>query len=175
MTQQAASEAAQLADIVIAPQTGPEAVAGLTNRRPGWPSGRSLTWCRRASLSVTAGCTATCGWICRLTLRTGRSGRWRLSWRPPTARAAKQKAALTSCHHHCRTAILMLLSGLDAWHARELLTKHHDHLRLALREAQRSAVTPPIKPVARRASTVLRVWTLLTKEIPLFYFPRQSR
>lgn len=31
VTQQAASEAAQLADIVIAPQTGPEAVAGLTN------------------------------------------------------------------------------------------------------------------------------------------------
>ncbi|HBQ6138049.1 TPA: N-acetylmuramic acid 6-phosphate etherase, partial [Klebsiella pneumoniae] len=52
------------------------------------------------------------------------------------------KAALASCHQHCRTAILMLLSGLDAWHARELLTKHHDHLRLALREAQRSAVTP---------------------------------
>ena len=51
------------------------------------------------------------------------------------------KAALASCHQHCRTAILMLLSGLDAWHARELLTKHHDHLRLALREAQRSAVT----------------------------------
>ncbi len=36
----------------------------------------------------------------------------------------------------------MLLSGLDARNARELLTKHHDHLRLALREAQRSAVTP---------------------------------
>ena len=35
---------------------------------------------------------------------------------------------------------------LDAWHARELLTKHHDHLRLALREAQRSAVTPPSIP-----------------------------
>ena len=31
VTQQAASEAAQLADIIIAPQTGPEAVAGLTN------------------------------------------------------------------------------------------------------------------------------------------------
>ena len=55
---------------------------------------------------------------------------------------SEAKAAVTSCHHHCRTAILMLLSGLDAWHARELLTKHHDHLRLALREAQRSAVTP---------------------------------
>jgi N-acetylmuramic acid 6-phosphate etherase len=55
---------------------------------------------------------------------------------------SEAKAALASCHQHCRTAILMLLSGLDAWHARELLTKHHDHLRLALREAQRSAVTP---------------------------------
>ncbi|EOZ0141482.1 N-acetylmuramic acid 6-phosphate etherase [Klebsiella pneumoniae] len=55
---------------------------------------------------------------------------------------SEAKAALASCHQHCRTAILMLLSGLDAWNARELLTKHHDHLRLALREAQRSAVTP---------------------------------
>lgn len=31
ITQQPTSEAAQLADIIIAPQTGPEAVAGLAN------------------------------------------------------------------------------------------------------------------------------------------------
>ncbi|CDL14059.1 Glucokinase regulatory protein [Klebsiella pneumoniae IS46] len=31
---------------------------------------------------------------------------------------SEAKAALASCHQHCRTAILMLLSGLDAWHAR---------------------------------------------------------
>jgi N-acetylmuramic acid 6-phosphate etherase len=34
---------------------------------------------------------------------------------------SEAKAALASCNQHCRTAILMLLSGLDAWQARELL------------------------------------------------------
>jgi N-acetylmuramic acid 6-phosphate etherase len=28
---------------------------------------------------------------------------------------SEAKAALTSCHHQCRTAILMLLSGVRAW------------------------------------------------------------
>ncbi len=65
---------------------------------------------------------------------------------------SEAKAALASCHQHCRTAILMLLSGLDAWHARELLTKHHDHMRLALREAAALALSlRPVIPSARRA------------------------
>ena len=50
---------------------------------------------------------------------------------------SEAKAALASCHQHCRTAILMLLSGLDAWHARELLTKHHDHRMLIARLAEK--------------------------------------
>ncbi len=41
LTQQAESEAAQLADIIIAPQTGPEAVAGFGNPKAQLARGRS--------------------------------------------------------------------------------------------------------------------------------------
>jgi N-acetylmuramic acid 6-phosphate (MurNAc-6-P) etherase len=32
---------------------------------------------------------------------------------------SEAKAALASCNQHVRTAILMLISGLDAWQARD--------------------------------------------------------
>lgn len=142
VTQQAASEAAQLADIIIAPQTGPEAVAGLTN-----PKARLAQ--RQILNMVSTGLAIRDGRVysnLRVDLQAD-SPHWAerqvaIVMAATDCTRSEAKAALTSCHHQCRTAILMLLSGLDAWHARELLTKHHDHLRLALREAQRSAVTP---------------------------------
>lgn len=142
VTQQAASEAAQLADIIIAPQTGPEAVAGLTN-----PKARLAQ--RQILNMVSTGLAIRDGRVysnLRVDLQAD-SPHWAerqvaIVMAATDCTRSEAKAALTSCHHHCRTAILMLLSGLDAWHARELPTKHHDHLRLALREAQRSAVTP---------------------------------
>lgn len=75
VTQQAASEAAQLADIIIAPQTGPEAVAGLANPKAQLAQRQIVNMLTTGSPSVTVGCTAICGWTCRLTIRTGRSGR----------------------------------------------------------------------------------------------------
>jgi N-acetylmuramic acid 6-phosphate etherase len=44
------------------------------------------------------------------------------------------KAALASCNQQCKTAILMLLSGMDAWDASEALQRNNGHLRLALKE-----------------------------------------
>lgn len=142
ITQQAASEAAQLADIIIAPQTGPEAVAGLTN-----PKAQQAQ--RQIINMVSTGLAIRDGRVfsnLRVDLRAD-GPHWAerqiaIVMAATDCTRSEAKAALASCHHHCRTAILMLLSGLDAWHARALLTEHHDHLRLALREAQRSAVTP---------------------------------
>ena len=40
-----------------------------------------------------------------------------------------------------RTAILMLMTGLDAWQARDLLAENNDRLRLALQETTRSTLS----------------------------------
>ena len=134
--------AAQLADIIIAPQTGPEAVAGLANPKAQLAQ-------RQIVNMLTTGLAIRDGRVysnLRVDVQADNS-HWAerqiaIVMAATDCTRSEAKAALASCHQHCRTAILMLLSGLDAWHARELLTKHHDHLRLALREAQRSAVTP---------------------------------
>ena len=48
---------------------------------------------------------------------------------------AEAKAALESCNHHCKTAVLMVLTGLDAWKAHELLAQNNGFIRVALQEA----------------------------------------
>jgi N-acetylmuramic acid 6-phosphate etherase len=87
------------------------------------------------------GFTATCGWICRLTSPHWAERQIAIVMAATDCSRSEAKAALASCNQHCRTAILMLLSGLDAWHARELLTENHDHLRLALQETAPSSLT----------------------------------
>jgi N-acetylmuramic acid 6-phosphate etherase len=145
VTQQATSEAAQLADIIIAPQTGPEAVAGFESESAHGAAADPDDADHRAGDSR----------------RTGLQQPARRSAGQYAARAERQiaivmaatdcsrseaKAALASCNQHCRTAILMLLSGLDAWQARELLAEHNDHLRLRCARRRR---LPELNPTAR--------------------------
>ena len=54
---------------------------------------------------------------------------------------SEAKDALASCNQHVRAAILMLMTGLDAWQARDLLAENNDRLRLALQETKRSTLS----------------------------------
>ena len=54
---------------------------------------------------------------------------------------SEAKAALASCNQHVRTAILMLMAGLDAWQARDRLAENNDRLRLALQETAPSSLS----------------------------------
>ena len=135
ITRFAQSEATELADIVIAAQTGPEAVAGYGN--PKAIAAQKMV----LSMLTTA-----------LAIRSGRVySNMRVDIRGTTlhmverqiaivmaagncSRAAA-KAALESCDHHCKTAILMVLTGMDAWKAHELLSQNNGFVRVALQEA----------------------------------------
>ncbi|VFS75946.1 N-acetylmuramic acid 6-phosphate etherase [Kluyvera cryocrescens] len=135
ITRFAQSEATELADIVIAAQTGPEAVAGYGN--PKAIAAQKMV----LSMLTTA-----------LAIRSGRVySNMRVDIRGTTlhmverqiaivmaagncSRAAA-KAALESCDHHCKTAILMVLTGMDAWKAHELLAQNNGFVRVALQEA----------------------------------------
>ena len=57
------------------------------------------------------------------------------------AALAEAKAALANCNQHVRTAILMLMAGLDAWQARDRLAENNDRLRLALQETAPSSLS----------------------------------
>ncbi|MEF3090906.1 N-acetylmuramic acid 6-phosphate etherase [Raoultella scottii] len=134
LTQQADSEAAQLADIIVAPQTGPEAVAGFGNPKAQLAQ-RQLLSMLTTGLAIRGGRVFS---NLRVDLQAT-SPRWAERQIAIVMEAAgcsrsEAKAALTGCNQHCRTAILMLLSGLDAWRARELLMENNDHLRIALQD-----------------------------------------
>jgi N-acetylmuramic acid 6-phosphate etherase len=75
VTQQATSEAAQLADIIIAPQTGPEAVAGFESESAHRAAADPDDADHRAGDSRRTGLQQTCASICRPIRRTRPSGR----------------------------------------------------------------------------------------------------
>lgn len=136
LTQEINSEAAQLADIIIAPQTGPEAVAGFGNPKAQIAQRQILNM-------LTTGLAIREGRVyenLRVDLQAS-TPRWAerqiaIVMAATECSRSEAKAALASCNQHCRTAILMIISGLDAWQARELLAENNGHLRIALRSAQ---------------------------------------
>lgn len=128
------SEAASLGDVVIAPPTGAEVVAGY-----GHPKAR------RAQQSILTMLTTT------LAIRSGRvysnlrvdipatKSKWQerqiaIVMAACDCSRKEAKAALASCNQQCKTAILMLLTGMEAWDASEALQRNNGHLRLALKE-----------------------------------------
>ncbi|WP_368288927.1 N-acetylmuramic acid 6-phosphate etherase [Kluyvera intermedia] len=135
ITRNLSSEATELADIVITPQTGAEVVSGY-----GEP--KALAAQKMVLSMLTTG----------LAIRSGRVfSNMRVDIRHSTTRMAERqiavvmeasgctramaKAALESCDHQCKTAILMLLTGMDPWKAHELLAQNNGFVRLALQEA----------------------------------------
>jgi len=135
ITTDAQSEAAQLASMVIAPDLGADVVAGYGNAKAGIAQKMILNM-------VTTG----------LAIRTGRvysnlrvdleatSTKWAerqiaIVMEAGGCTRAVAKAALESCNHNCKTAVLMVLTGLDAWKAHELLAQNNGFIRVALQEA----------------------------------------
>ncbi|TCB94513.1 N-acetylmuramic acid 6-phosphate etherase [Enterobacter wuhouensis] len=135
ITSDAKSEAAQLASMVIAPDVGPDVVAGYINTKAGIAQKMILSM-------VTTG----------LAIRTGRvysnlrvdleasSTKWAerqiaIVMEAGGCTRAVAKAALEACNHNCKTAVLMVLTGLDAWKAHDLLAQNNGFIRVALQEA----------------------------------------
>ncbi|MEG5551820.1 N-acetylmuramic acid 6-phosphate etherase [Enterobacter wuhouensis] len=135
ITGDAKSEAAQLASMVIAPDVGPDVVAGYINTKAGIAQKMILSM-------VTTG----------LAIRTGRvysnlrvdleasSTKWAerqiaIVMEAGGCTRAVAKAALEGCNHNCKTAVLMVITGLDAWKAHDLLAQNNGFIRVALQEA----------------------------------------
>lgn len=132
ITRAQACEAAQYADIVIAPDTGAEAVSGF-----GEPKAQ-LAQQQILNMFSTG-----------LAIRGGRVyGNLRVDVAPVNLHWAERqiavvmaasgcsreeaKRALAQANNECRAAILMLLTGVSASRAQVLLAENHRHLRLAI-------------------------------------------
>lgn len=135
ITGDAQSEAAQLASMVIAPELGADVVAGYLNTRAGIAQKMILSM-------ITTGLAVRTGRVysnLRVDLEAS-STKWAERQIAIVMEAggccrAQAKAALESCNHHCKTAVLMVLTGLDAWKAHELLAQNNGFIRVALQEA----------------------------------------
>jgi N-acetylmuramic acid 6-phosphate etherase len=140
ITRAQACEAAQYADIVIAPDTGAEAVSGF-----GEPKAQ-LAQQQILSMFSTG-----------LAIRGGRVyGNLRVDVTPVNLHWAERqialvmaasnctreeaKRALAQANNECRAAILMLLTGVSASRAQVLLVENHRHLRLAIAGAESERV-----------------------------------
>lgn len=135
ITDNAQSEAAQLASMVIAPELGPDVVAGYLNSKAAIAQKMILSM-------VTTGLAVRTGRVysnLRVDLEAS-STQWTerqiaIVMEAGGCTRAVTKAALASCNHNCKTAVLMVLTGLDAWKAHELLAQNNGFIRVALQEA----------------------------------------
>ncbi|AMJ70112.1 N-acetylmuramic acid 6-phosphate etherase [Enterobacter cloacae] len=135
ITGDAQSEAAQLASMVVAPELGADVVAGYLNTRAGIAQKMILSM-------ITTGLAVRTGRVysnLRVDLEAS-STKWAerqiaIVMEAGGCSRAQAKAALESCNHHCKTAVLMVLTGLDAWKAHELLAQNNGFIRVALQEA----------------------------------------
>ncbi|WP_431642830.1 N-acetylmuramic acid 6-phosphate etherase [Enterobacter mori] len=135
MTGDAQSEAAQLASMVIAPELGPDVVAGYANAKAGIAQKMILNM-------VTTGLAVRSGRVysnlrvdLEATSTKGSERQIAIVMEAGGCTRAEAKAALESCNHNCKTAVLIVLTGLDAWKAHELLAQNNGFIRVALQEA----------------------------------------
>lgn len=129
------SEAAQLASMVIAPQTGADVVAGFNNVKAAIAQKLILNM-------ISTGLAVRSGRVysnMRVDLEA-KNTRWAerqiaIVMEAGGCTRTVAKAALESGNHHCKTAVLMVMTGLDAWQARDLLEQNNGFIRVALQEA----------------------------------------
>ncbi|MGR4048000.1 N-acetylmuramic acid 6-phosphate etherase [Kosakonia cowanii] len=133
-------EAAQYADLVIAPDTGAEAVSGLSEPKAQLAQQQILAM-------FSTGLAIRCGRV---------YGNLRVDVAPVNLHWAERqiavvmaashctreaaKRALAQANNECRAAILMLLTGVSASRAQVLLAENHRHLRLAIAGAKSERV-----------------------------------
>lgn len=139
VTRNGTSEAAQLADMIIAPETGPEIVAGFSDPKAQLAQQQILTMIANG-LAIRAGRT----WRNMRVDVPYHSDRWcerqiAVVMAASDCSRSEAKAALQASHRHCPTAILTILTGLDPREARGLLKDNGDSLRFALQQAQSPA------------------------------------
>lgn len=129
------SEMAALADIAITPAVGPEVVTGSTRLKAGTAQKLVLNM-------ITTGAMIRSGKVYSNLMVDVEATNAKLIERQISivmdateCDRTTAQMALQQCNRHCKTAIVMVLSGLDAAQAKALLEKNNGFIRLALHNA----------------------------------------
>ncbi len=128
------SAMAELAQISITPIVGPEVVTGSSRMKAGTAQKLVLNMISTAAM-IRSGKVFTNLMVDVQASNSKLVQRQENIVMEATGCTAEQAAqALAASNKHCKTAILMLLSGLNAESARQLLNKHQGFIRQALDE-----------------------------------------
>ncbi|SPW31150.1 N-acetylmuramic acid 6-phosphate etherase [Edwardsiella tarda] len=126
------SEMSLAADIAIEPLVGAEAVTGSSRMKAGTAQKLVLNM-------ITTGAMIRSGKVYgNLMVDVAATNAKLLQRQVNIVMAATEcdlhqaEAALNACDRHCKTAILMLLSGVSAEEASAMLARHHGFIRQAL-------------------------------------------
>lgn len=129
------SEMAALADIAITPAVGPEVVTGSTRLKAGTAQKLVLNM-------ITTGAMIRSGKVYSNLMVDVEATNAKLIERQISivmdatdCDRETAQAALHQCNRHCKTAIVMVLSGLDAAQAGAVLEQNNGFIRLALHNA----------------------------------------
>ncbi|MDQ1212655.1 N-acetylmuramic acid 6-phosphate etherase [Pantoea anthophila] len=129
------SAMAQVAAIVLTPVVGPEIVTGSSRMKAGTAQKLVLNM-------LTTGAMIRSGKVYGNLMVDVEATNQKLVQRQVNivmqatdCDDATARAALTACGGHCKTAILMVLAGLDADEAKALLSQHQGFIRQALQAA----------------------------------------
>lgn len=129
------SEMAALADIAITPAVGPEVVTGSTRLKAGTAQKLVLNM-------ITTGAMIRSGKVYSNLMVDVEATNAKLIERQISivmdatdCDRETAQAALQQCNRHCKTAIVMVLSGLDAAQAGAVLEQNNGFIRLALHNA----------------------------------------
>ncbi|GLY61278.1 N-acetylmuramic acid-6-phosphate etherase [Pectobacterium brasiliense] len=128
------SEMSQVADIAIEPLVGAEVVTGSTRMKAGTAQKLVLNM-------ISTGAMIRCGKVfgnlmVDVEATNAKLLQRQLSIVVEATDCSQEEAAqaLDACNRHCKTAILMILSGLSAADAGALLSKNQGFIREALQE-----------------------------------------
>ncbi|TSJ59731.1 N-acetylmuramic acid 6-phosphate etherase [Atlantibacter subterraneus] len=129
------SEMAALADIAITPAVGPEVVTGSTRLKAGTAQKLVLNM-------ITTGAMIRSGKVYSNLMVDVEATNAKLIERQISivmdatdCDRDTAQAALQQCNRHCKTAIVMVLTGLDAAQAGAVLEQNNGFIRLALHNA----------------------------------------
>ncbi len=129
------SEMATLADIAITPAVGPEVVTGSTRLKAGTAQKLVLNM-------ITTGAMIRSGKVYSNLMVDVEATNAKLIERQISivmdatdCDRNTAQAALQQCNRHCKTAIVMVLTGLDAAQAGAVLEQNNGFIRLALHNA----------------------------------------
>ena len=129
------SAMAQVADVALTPVVGPEVVTGSSRMKAGTAQKLVLNM-------LTTGAMIRSGKVYGNLMVDVEATNQKLVQRQinivrqaTDCDEATAQQALAACQGHCKTAIVMVLAGLQADEAQALLGQHHGFIRQALRDA----------------------------------------